>query len=398
MKGMKVEMEQKRVFLIILDSVGIGHAKDAEAFGDIDVNTLGNISEHYGLAMPNLEKMGLGNIYPIKTIKKVEDPTSYYTHMEPQSVGKDSVAGHWEFMGSTLKEPFNNFTAEGFPPELIKAFEEKTGRKVLANKEANGLQVIHEFASEQKETGGFIVYTSVDSTFQIAAHEEWIVLDELYEASKIARELTLSKPEWLVSRVIARPFIGEDGTYTRTGNRHDYALNPYDRIALEEMKDNHLDVIALGKINDLYNGVGITETISTKDNIDGIEKIINVIDKDFNGLAYLNLVEFDSLYGHPRNPEGYRDALEYFDKQVPRILAKLQDTDVLILTADHGNDPTYKGNDHTRENVPLIVYSKGFKEHGEIPVRKTFADLGTTIADMFDLNFEVGESFKKYLK
>lgn len=391
-------MEQKRVFLIILDSVGIGHAKDAKAFGDVGVNTLGNISEHYGLAMPNLEKMGLGNIYRIKTIPKVEEPTAYYTHMEPQSVGKDSVAGHWEFMGSILKEPFNNFTAEGFPPELIKEFEEKTGRKVLANKEANGLQVIHEFATEQKETGGFIVYTSVDSTFQIAAHEEWIGLEELYEASKIARELTLSKPEWLVSRVIARPFVGEDGTYTRTGNRHDYALNPYDRIALEEMKDHHLDVIALGKINDLYNGVGITETISTKDNIDGIEKIIDVMDKDFKGLAYLNLVEFDSLYGHPRNPEGYRDALEYFDKQVPRMLAKLQETDVLILTADHGNDPTYKGNDHTRENVPLIVYSKGFKGHGEIPARKTFADLGTTIADMFDLNFDVGESFKKDLK
>jgi phosphopentomutase len=388
----------KRVFLIILDSVGIGHADDAEMFGDAGTNTLGHISEKVGLRMPNMAALGLGNIYPIKTIPPTAQPKAYYTYMKPKSVGKDSVAGHWEFMGCTLKEPFNNFTAKGFPKELVTAFEQATGRKLLANKEANGVQVIHEYGMQQKETGGFIVYTSVDSTFQVAAHEAWIGLEELYKACKIARELTLSKPEWLVSRVIARPFIGDNNEFTRTGNRHDYALNPYDKIALETLKEHNYDVISLGKINDLYNGVGITEAITTVDNADGIEQIIEIAKRDFNGLAYLNLVEFDSAYGHPRNPEGYRDALEYFDENLPRLLEKLTKDDILIITADHGNDPTYKGNDHTRENVPLIIYSKGFESSGKIPHRETFADLGTTIADLFDLEFSVATSFKNELK
>ncbi|GBU10775.1 phosphopentomutase [Erysipelotrichaceae bacterium] len=388
----------KRIFLIILDSVGIGHAKDAQAFGDENTNTLGNISKKVGLHIPNLQKMGLGNIYPLATVEKTQNPTAYYTYMEPQSVGKDSVAGHWEFMGSILKEPFNNFTAAGFPDALLKEFSEKTGRKVLANKEANGLQVIAEYAEEQKKTGGLIVYTSVDSTFQIAAHEKWVGLEALYEACEIARKLTLENPDWLVARVIARPFIGDEGKYTRTGNRHDYALKPYDRIALEALKENGLDVIALGKINDLYSGVGITRAIPTADNADGIEKLIATAKTDFTGLAYLNLVEFDSLYGHPRNPEGYRDALEYFDEQLPKIIEQMLEDDILILTADHGNDPTYHGNDHTRENVPLIVYGKNFTATGEIPKRTGFADLGATITDIFDIQFETGKSFKKDLK
>ncbi|MGL5042762.1 MAG: phosphopentomutase [Culicoidibacterales bacterium] len=391
-------MKNRRVFLIILDSVGIGGAKDAADFGDAGTNTLGNISSEYGLKIPNLAKMGLGNIASLETVKPAEKPTAYYTHMEPKSVGKDSVAGHWEFMGCILKEPFNNFTEKGFPAALIAEFEARTGRSVLANKEANGLQVISEFAQQQAENGGFIVYTSVDSTFQVAAHEEIIPLEELYKACKIARELTLSKPEWLVSRVIARPYIGQKDNYTRTGNRHDYALNPSEPIALEMLKAIGKDVIALGKINDLYNGVGITEVISTADNADGIEKLIEVSKKSFDGLAYLNLVEFDSLYGHPRNPEGYRDALEYFDAQLPRILEQLTKDDILIITADHGNDPTYKGNDHTRENVPLLVYSPNFTSQGALPIRETFADLGTTITDLFDLSFPIGQSFKKELK
>ena len=391
-------MKTNRLFLIILDSVGIGHAKDAAAFGDADTNTLGHISEHCGLTLPNLEAMGLGNIYPIQTVKPVTNPSAYYTHMEPTSVGKDSVAGHWEFMGSVLKDPFNNFTAHGFPEELITAFEAETGRKVLANKEANGVQVIHEYGMEQKETGGFIVYTSVDSTFQIAAHEEWIGLDELYKACEIARRLTLSKPEWLVSRVIARPFVGDNNEFTRTGNRHDYALDPYDKIALETLKDAGLDVISLGKIKDLYNNVGITEAISTSDNADGIEKIINIADRDFHGLAYLNLVEFDSVYGHPRDPEGYRDALEYFDTQLPRLLEKMRTDDILIITADHGNDPTYKGNDHTRENVPLLVYSKAFTTPTALKPRLAFTDLGASVAELLGEKFEVGTSFASELK
>jgi len=391
-------MKAKRVFLVILDSVGIGHADDAKDFGDEGTNTLGHISEQYGLSMPNLEKFGLGNIYPLKTIAPTKSPMAYYTHMKPSSVGKDSVAGHWEFMGCVLKEPFNNFTAHGFPPKLIDAFEKATGRKVLANKEANGVQVIHEYGMEQKATGSWIVYTSVDSTFQIAAHEEWIGLEELYKASKIARELTLSKPEWLVSRVIARPFIGDDNNFTRTGNRHDYALNPYTPIALETLKDAGKAVISLGKINDLYNGVGITKAIPTANNADGIEKIITLADEDFNGLAYLNLVEFDSVYGHPRDPKGYRDALMYFDQQLPRLLEKLQDDDVLIITADHGNDPTYHGNDHTRENVPLLVYSKGFTTTGALTPRQAFTDLGATVTELLGEYFSEGKSFKDELK
>lgn len=391
-------MDTKRIFLIILDSVGIGHAKDAKAFGDEGTNTLGHISEKVGLNLPTLARFGLGNIYPIKTVAKTDKPQAYYTYMEPTSVGKDSVAGHWEFMGSVLTEPFNNFTAHGFPQDLIEAFEKETGRSVLANKEANGVQVIHEYGMEQKKTGGFIVYTSVDSTFQIAAHEEWIGLDELYKASEIARELTLSKPEWLVSRVIARPFIGDHGEFTRTGNRHDYALDPYTPIALETLKAANLDVVSLGKIKDLYNGVGITRAIPTTDNADGIEKIIAITDEDFHGLAYLNLVEFDSVYGHPRDPEGYRDALEYFDTQLPRLLEKMREDDVLIITADHGNDPTYIGNDHTRENVPLLVYSKQFEHPTSLPARKAFTDLGATVAELLGEHFAVGESFKKDLK
>jgi len=391
-------METQRVFLIVIDSVGIGHAKDAAAFGDEGTNTLGHISEQYGLDVPNLQRLGLGNIYPLATVAPAEEPAAYYTHMEPSSVGKDSVAGHWEFMGSVLKEPFNNFTANGFPAELIAAFEAETGRKVLANKAANGVKVIEEYAAEQKETGGLIVYTSVDSTFQIAAHEEWVGLDDLYKASEIARELTLSKPEWLVSRVIARPFIGDDGGYTRTGNRHDYALDPYTPIALEALKDAGLDVIALGKIRDLYNGVGITRTIPTEHNDDGMQKITDLAESSFHGLAFLNLVEFDSVYGHPRDAKGYKRALETFDGQLPALLEKLRADDILIITADHGNDPTYKGNDHTRENVPLLVYSKDFKTPQQLPHRETFTDLGATVADMFGVAFPVGKSFKADLK
>lgn len=388
----------KRVFVVVIDSVGIGHAEDAHLFGDEGTNTLGNISKTVGLNMPNMEKLGLGNIYPIETVAAVENPEAYYTHMISKSVGKDSVAGHWEFMGSTLKTPFNNFTANGFPPELIEEFEKRTGRKVLANKEANGVQVIHEYGAKQKEAGGFIVYTSVDSTFQIAAHEEWIGLDELYKACEIARELTLSKPEWLVSRVIARPFVGEEPTYTRTGNRHDYALDPYDPIALEVLKDNGLDVISIGKINDLYNGVGITKSNPTQDNTDGMNKMIEIAKTDFNGLAYLNLVDFDSKYGHPRDPEGYRDALEEFDRRLPELLDVLREDDILMITADHGNDPTYKGNDHTREHVPLIVYSKGFTGSGAITERHGFHDIGATVVDLLDLKFETGKSFKEELQ
>lgn len=392
-------MNIRRAMVIVLDSVGIGEAKDAAQFNDFGVHTLGNISQTVGLSMPNMAKLGLGNIAPIATVPAVEQtPHTYYTYMEPIGAGKDSVAGHWEFMGADLETPFNNFCAEGFPQELIDLFERETGMKVIGNKEANGMKIIEELASEQEKTGALIVYTSVDSTFQIAAHEEWIGLDKLYAACEVARRLTLENPQWMVSRVIARPYVGRDGKYTRTGNRHDYALNPFKPIALTPLKEAGFDVISIGKINDLYNGVGITESIKSESNEAGVQHIIDLLNRPYNGLGYANLVDFDSMYGHPRNPEGYRDALEYFDSKLPEILAALKDDDILFITADHGNDPTYKGNDHTRENVPLIVYSKQFENEGKLPVRQGFMDLGKTITDMFDVPFESGVSFKDLLK
>ncbi|MGL4662829.1 MAG: phosphopentomutase [Culicoidibacterales bacterium] len=392
-------MNIKRAMVIVLDSVGIGEAKDAAKFNDFGVDTLGNISKTVGLNMPNMAKLGLGNINEIETVPSVETtPNAYYTHMEPIGAGKDSVAGHWEFMGADLEMPFNNFCAEGFPKELIDLFEKETGLKVIGNKEANGMKIIEELASEQEKTGALIVYTSVDSTFQIAAHEEWIGLEKLYSACEVARRLTLENPQWMVSRVIARPYIGSEGKYTRTGNRHDYALDPFKPIALTPLKDAGLDVISIGKIKDLYNGVGITESIKSESNEAGIQHIIDLLNRPYHGLGYANLVDFDSVYGHPRNPEGYRDALEYFDAKLPEILDALQEDDVLFITADHGNDPTYKGNDHTRENVPLIVYSKQFKNSGSLPARHGFMDLGKTITDIFDVSFESGISFKELLK
>lgn len=392
-------MNVKRAMVIVLDSVGIGEAKDAAQFGDFGVHTLGNISKTVGLKMPNMAKLGLGNIAPIETVPAEENtPHAYYTHMEPIGAGKDSVAGHWEFMGADLEMPFNNFCAEGFPQEMIDLFEAETGMKVIGNKEANGMKIIEELAQTQKETGALIVYTSVDSTFQVAAHEEWIGLDKLYAACEVARRLTLENPEWMVSRVIARPYVGDNGSYTRTGNRHDYALDPFKPIALSAMKEAGLDIISIGKINDLYNGVGITESIKSENNAAGVDHVINLLNRDYHGLGYANLVDFDSVYGHPRNPEGYRDALEYFDGRLPEILAALREDDVLFITADHGNDPTYKGNDHTRENVPLLIYSKQFTGEGALQPRHGFMDLGKTIADLFNVDFERGTSFKEDLK
>lgn len=393
---------KKRQIILVLDSVGIGEAEDASKFGDVGAYTLGNISKEKGLSMPNMANLGLGEINEIKTISSPKELSNhaYYTHMKPVGVGKDSVAGHWEMMGATLKSPFKVFIENGFPKELIDAFEKETGLKVIGNKEANGMKIIQELAHTQKETGAVIVYTSVDSTFQIAAHEEWIGLDKLYEACHVARRLTLENPEWMVSRVIARPFVGENGEYTRTGNRHDYALNPFSPIALSSISTAGLDVISVGKINDLFNGVGITKSIATQSNQDGIDKTIELLKTDFEGLLFVNLVEFDSVYGHPRDPKGYKNALEQFDQRLPEILNAMHDTDILFITADHGNDPTFKGNDHTRENVPLIVYSKSFNasKSGKLTVRNGFADLGKTVADIFDVDFNVGQSFKNELK
>ncbi|MGG1691606.1 phosphopentomutase [Heyndrickxia ginsengihumi] len=388
----------KRIHLIVLDSVGIGEAPDAEKFNDKGADTLGHIAEKMnGLNMPNMGKLGLSNIREIKGITPAEHPLAYYTKMQEASNGKDTMTGHWEIMGLNIKEPFQTFP-NGFPEELIRQLEEKTGRKVIGNKPASGTAIIEELGKEHMETGAIIVYTSADPVLQIAAHEEVIPLEELYKICKIARELTLAD-EYKVGRVIARPFVGEPGHFTRTSNRHDYALKPFGRTVMNELKDGGYDVIALGKIADIYDGEGITDAVRTVSNMDGMDKFIKTMDKEFTGLSFLNLVDFDALYGHRRDPEGYGKALEEFDARLPEVFAKMTADDLLIITADHGNDPVHHGTDHTREFVPLIVYSKQFKRGKELPLRKTFADIGATVADNFNVKLpDYGTSFLRDLK
>ncbi|MFB5087255.1 phosphopentomutase [Psychrobacillus sp. PGGUH221] len=388
----------KRIHVIVMDSVGIGEAPDAEAFGDTGSHTLGHIAEKMnGLNMPEMQKLGLGNIETIKGISPVQQPSAYYGKMQEASVGKDTMTGHWEIMGLNIDKPFKVYP-NGFTEELISALEEKTGRKVIGNKPASGTAILDELGEEHMKTGAIIVYTSADPVLQIAAHEEIVPLEELYRICEIARELTLS-PEYLVGRIIARPFIGEPGNFIRTSNRHDYALKPFGRTVMNELQDAGLDVIALGKINDIFNGEGITSTERTKDNMDGMDKLITTLDKDFTGISFLNLVDFDASFGHRRDPLGYGKALEEFDARLTEVLPKLTEDDLLIITADHGNDPTMPGTDHTREYVPLTVYSPLLKEMKELPLRSTFADIGATIAENFGVSkTNFGESFLSLLK
>ncbi len=380
-----------RIITVVLDSVGIGETEDSKDFGDIGVNTLGNISKEVGLSLPNLERLGLGNIANLETVKKVQNPEAYYTKMQEKANGKDTLAGHWEMMGVTLQKGFDVYVKEGFPDELINEFEEATGRKVLANKEANGMKVIKEYYKEHVKTGSWIVYTSVDSTFQIAAHEDVIPLEELYNACEVARELT---KKYNVARVIARPFVGDFDNYERTANRHDYALNPPKDTVLNYLKESNIPTIAIGKISDIFNGSGVSKSIKTSSNMDGVDKTIDVLKEDSEGFVFVNLVDFDSKFGHPRDVKGYKGALEEFDKRVPELIENLKEDDLFIITADHGNDPTYKGNDHTREYVPLILYSKSFKEPKGIKTRETFEDLGELVANNFGVkSTENGTSF-----
>lgn len=388
----------KRVHVIVMDSVGIGEAPDAKAFGDVGSNTIVHTAEAVnGLHLPNLESLGLGLIENIPGVEAVQAPTAFYGKMQEASVGKDTMTGHWEIMGLNIDQPFKVYP-NGFPEELIKQLEEKTGRKVIGNKPASGTEILDELGPEHMETGAIIVYTSADPVLQIAAHEEIIPLDELYKICEIARELTLSE-EFLVGRVIARPFIGEPGNFARTTNRHDYALKPFGKTALNELQDAGFDVIAIGKIDDIFNGEGITKTIRTKDNMDGMDKLHEVLKSDFTGISFLNLVDFDALYGHRRDPQGYAAALEEFDKRLEETLSLLHSDDLLIITADHGNDPTMPGSDHTREFVPLLVYTKSLAGGKQLPLRKTFADIGATITDLFNTNSTAfGSSFKNELK
>ncbi|MEF2291820.1 MULTISPECIES: phosphopentomutase [Virgibacillus] len=383
----------KRIFLVVMDSVGIGEAPDAEMFNDKGADTLGHIAAHRnGLHMPYMGSLGLSNIREIQGIEKADSPKAHYTKMKEASNGKDTMTGHWEIMGLHIEQPFRTFP-EGFPAELIQELEQQTGHKVIGNKPASGTKIIEELGEEHMETGALIVYTSADSVLQIAAHEEIIPIDEQYRICEIARKLTLDE-KYMVGRVIARPFIGKPDAFERTSNRHDYALKPFGRTVMNELKDNQYDVIALGKISDIYDGEGVTLAVRTKDNDDGMTKLVESMEEDFNGISFLNLVDFDAKYGHRRDPDGYAEALEAYDVRLPEVLEKLQDKDLLIITADHGNDPTHHGTDHTREFVPLLVYHNGIQEGKELPIRETFADIGATIAENFEVSMpKHGTSF-----
>lgn len=376
----------KRIFTIVIDSLGVGEMDDSKEYGDVNVDTLGHISESVqDFKISNLQRLGLANLHSIKNVEPVEKPLGYFMKMKEASVGKDTMTGHWEMMGLKIEKPFQTFTDTGFPKELLDELEKKTGHKIVGNKSASGTEILDELAEHQIETGDMIVYTSADSVLQICGHEETFGLDELYRCCEIARELTF-KDEWKVGRVIARPYSGmKKGEFKRTSNRHDYALKPYGATALNALKDNGFDVISVGKINDIFDGEGITESNKSKSSVHGMEQTLEIMDRDFNGLCFINLVDFDALWGHRRNPIGYAEELEKFDISLGKVIDKLRKDDLLIITADHGNDPTYKGTDHTREFVPFVSYSPSMIYSGLIETSDSFAAIGATIADNFEL-------------
>ena len=385
-----------RVTILVMDSVGIGALPDAEKFGDLGANTLGNISKVMGgIKLPNLVQLGLGNIDEIEGVDGIPNPIGSFGRSMEISNGKDTTTGHWEIAGLYIEKPFKTYP-NGFPKEIISKFEELTGRKALGNKPASGTEIIEELGQEHMKTGNPIVYTSADSVFQIAAHEEVIPLDELYKMCSIAREILKGGDQ--VARVIARPFIGELGNFTRTPNRRDYSLDPFEKTVLDFASDAGYDVMAVGKIEDIFNGKGVTKEVHTKDNMDGVDKTIEYLKTNTKGIIFTNLVDFDAKFGHRRNPKGYKEALEEFDRRVPEILNNLKDRDMLIIIADHGNDPTYKGTDHTREYVPVLVYGKNVKGGVNLGTRETFADVAATIADILDLEKpKIGTSFKELI-
>ena len=381
----------KRIFTIVIDSLGAGAMPDAAEYGDAGTDTLGHISESVdSFVIPNLQKLGMANLHPLKQVEAVAKPLAHYGKLREASTGKDTMTGHWEMMGLHITKPFKTFTDTGFPPELIAELEKRTGHKVIGNKAASGTAILDELAEEEIATGHMIVYTSADSVLQICGNEETFGLEELYRCCEIAREITM-KDEWKVGRIIARPYVGKKkGEFKRTSNRHDYALKPYGRTALNALKDKGYDVISVGKIADIFDGEGITEANKSKSSVHGMEQTIEIAQKDFTGLCFVNLVDFDALWGHRRNPEGYAQELEKFDVKLGELLPLLREDDLLIITADHGNDPTHTGTDHTREKVPFIAYSPSMKENGQLPESDTFGVIGATIADNFGVDMPEG--------
>ena len=376
----------KRVLTVVIDSLGVGAMPDAAAFGDAGTDTLGHIAASVdGLKIPNLQKLGIANMKSLSGVAPVEKPLAHYGILREASNGKDTMTGHWEMMGLHITTPFKTFTEHGFPKELIDELSRRTGRVIIGNKSASGTEILDELGEEEIATGHMIVYTSADSVLQICGNEETFGLDELYRCCEIAREITM-KDEWKVGRVIARPYVGKKkGEFKRTSNRHDYALKPYGRTALNVLKDAGLDVISVGKIYDIFDGEGLTESNKSKSSVHGMEQTIEIAKRDFEGLCFVNLVDFDALWGHRRNVVGYAEELERFDVKLGELLQELKDDDLLIITADHGNDPTYTGTDHTREKVPFLAYSPSMKDAGALEEADTFAIIGATITDNFDL-------------
>ena len=389
----------KRIFVVVLDSLGIGAVEDSPEYGDVGVDTLGHIAREVpGLKIPNLKKLGMVNLHPLEGMEPAEHPLGRYMRLKERSRGKDTMTGHWEMMGLLVTTPFQTFTSNGFPKELIDELEKQTGRKIIGNKSASGTEILDELAEEEIREGHLIVYTSADSVLQICGNEETMGLDNLYHYCEIARELTL-RDEWKVGRVIARPYTGmKKGEFRRTSNRHDYALKPYGRTALNALKDAGYDVVSIGKIYDIFDGEGLTQSNHSNSSVHGMEQTIQYAKTDFNGLCFVNLVDFDALWGHRRNPEGYGRELERFDEKLGELLPLLGEDDLLILTADHGNDPTYTGTDHTREQVPFIAYSPSMEGGKDLGSADTFAVIGATVADNFGVKMPEGTIGTSVLK
>ena len=380
----------RRIFVIVLDSLGIGGAADAGDYGDLGADTLGHIAQRVPLAIPNLKKLRLGNLHPAPGLEAQARPLAKYMALREQSAGKDTMTGHWEMMGLHITKPFKTFSEHGFPPELIEELSRRCGRKIIGNKSASGTEILEELGEEEIQKGHLIVYTSADSVLQICGNEETMGLENLYHYCEIARELTM-KDEWKVGRVIARPYVGKKkGEFVRTANRHDYALKPYGRTALDALKDAGYSVISVGKIYDIFDGQGLTESNKSQSSVHGMEQTIAIAGREFTGLCFTNLVDFDALWGHRRNPEGYAAELERFDEKLGQLMPLLGEEDLLILTADHGNDPTWKGTDHTRENVPFLAWSPSMKEGQNLGEADTFAVVGATVADNFEVEMPDG--------
>ncbi len=381
----------RRIFTIVIDSLGVGALSDASAYGDEGTDTLGHISQSVSeLHIPNLQKLGIANLHPLKQVSAVERPMGYFMKMQEASVGKDTMTGHWEMMGLHITKPFRTFTETGFPRELIEELSRRTGRVIIGNKSASGTEILEELAEEEIARGHMIVYTSADSVLQICGNEETFGLEELYRCCEIARELTMND-EWKVGRVIARPYVGrKKGEFKRTSNRHDYALKPYGRTVLNALKDAGLDVISVGKIFDIFDGEGLTESNKSKSSVHGMEQTIELAGRAFEGLCFVNLVDFDALWGHRRNVQGYARELERFDVKLGELLPLLKEDDLLILTADHGNDPTHTGTDHTREKVPFLAYSPSMQGSGKLEEVQTFAAVGATVAENFGVKMPEG--------